>query len=173
MAYLQFLSGKDKDRRVEIDSDETLMGRSSDNEVVLDDGAVSSRHCAVVRDGQKYSLRDLGSTNGTRLNGEVAHELRIKPKDIIQVGAIELLFDGDDVEVDESVPRTEPRIDPAPTIVMSSHLAGAGGRPKGGAVSAGFGTRRNARGIWIAVGAVVAVAVGALLYLFFSAIFAG
>jgi hypothetical protein len=72
------------------------------------------------------------------------------------IGAVELRFDGDDVEVDESVPKTPPRRDQTPTVVMSSRFSTARGGPP---TSAGtFEAKRNRRGLWIALGILIGIA---------------
>lgn len=165
MAYLEFMSGETKGRKIAIEKDELVLGRLTECDICVEDSAVSGKHCAVVRDGGKYSLRDLDSTNGTLLNGKRIVESRIKPKDIIMLGAAELLFDGDDVEVDESVPSTPPRRETAPTIVMSSSFADPNATSSGGH-SSGFGAKRNTRGRWHVVALLIALALGALGYWF-------
>ena len=47
----------------------TIIGRSSVSDMVVDDPSVSRRHAAVVGDSQGFSLMDLGSRNGTFING--------------------------------------------------------------------------------------------------------
>ena len=113
MAVLIGMSGGMKGKRFEIDKDEVVAGRSSTVDIRLDDSSVSSRHCSVTREGRKYTLTDLGSTNGTRINGVAALKTRLKPKDIIQVGNVELMFDGQDVEVEESAQSQAPDAGPA------------------------------------------------------------
>ncbi|HZJ17269.1 MAG TPA: FHA domain-containing protein, partial [Chthoniobacteraceae bacterium] len=49
--------------------DTITVGRVEDNMIQIDDASVSSHHAELVRDGDDYLLRDLDSTNGTRLNG--------------------------------------------------------------------------------------------------------
>jgi len=46
------------------------LGRTDGNAIVIDEEAVSARHCELRRKGTGYEIVDLGSTNGTRLNGE-------------------------------------------------------------------------------------------------------
>lgn len=161
MAFLEIASGGMKGQRFEIDQGEILVGRAAECHIILDDTAVSSRHCMFVREGSRYSIRDLGSTNGTRLNGESVTESRLKPGDIVMVGAVEMLINGDDIEVDESVPHTEPRSQPAPTIVMSSSRVASLASSAGG-LSEGFEAKPSRRGLWTFVALVIVAAVAAL-----------
>jgi len=69
----------------------TRLGRSEDNGVVLDDNFVSAAHALVVlRDG-RWWLRDVGSTNGTLVNGKLVDEdVPLNDGDELQVGQVRL-----------------------------------------------------------------------------------
>ncbi len=98
MAFIKILSGERKGTRIDIDRDEIVFGRAPDNLIVLKDESVSSKHCAIIRSGRKFTIRDLGSTNGTCLNSVEIKEHQLSPKDTITVGNIDVLFDGDDID---------------------------------------------------------------------------
>lgn len=89
-----------KGRKLELSGDETTLGRNAGNAIRVDDGSVSGHHCVIRRQENRYTLFDLNSTNGTRLNGQMIEQCRLKPKDIIQVGNIELMIDGQEIEVE-------------------------------------------------------------------------
>jgi FHA domain len=77
-----------------LDSD-VVFGRSAESDVPLTaDGTVSGRHARVFRrDGSPY-LEDLGSTNGTFVNGQpLAAERLLRPGDVVAVGATELVYE--------------------------------------------------------------------------------
>lgn len=57
-------------RPVELGRDLTLVGRSQEADLKLDHKSVSKLHCVLVRKGDGLLVRDLGSTNGTRINGQ-------------------------------------------------------------------------------------------------------
>ncbi|MEI7727926.1 MAG: FHA domain-containing protein [Verrucomicrobiota bacterium] len=64
----------------------TRIGRAADNDIVIQDSAVSSRHCSLeFRDGAWW-IRDLNSRYGTRVNGQGVTETPIKPGDVIRIG---------------------------------------------------------------------------------------
>ena len=68
------------------------IGRGADNTIVLDDDSVSGHHAEVfIRDGQHF-LRDLESTNGTRVNGQAITETVLNNGDVICFGSIEGSF---------------------------------------------------------------------------------
>lgn len=66
---------------------EVVLGRDEDCEIILDDDPVSRRHAKVLYAAQQAELLDLGSTNGTFLNGKPVHRAFLKHGDQIQVGA--------------------------------------------------------------------------------------
>ncbi|MGI9458103.1 MAG: FHA domain-containing protein, partial [Aeoliella sp.] len=68
MAYLQIVEGAEQGRRIDLPSDRSVIGRSSDCDVPLDVAAVSRQHAALVHDGGQYFVEDLGSRNGTFVN---------------------------------------------------------------------------------------------------------
>jgi serine phosphatase RsbU (regulator of sigma subunit)/pSer/pThr/pTyr-binding forkhead associated (FHA) protein len=65
------------------------LGRSSSNAIQLLDGTVSKEHAEIVGDGPRWMVRDLGSRNGTRVNGQDASSpLEIKPGDTLEIGHV-------------------------------------------------------------------------------------
>ncbi len=73
------------------EKDALSIGRSADNDIVLDDPLVSSRHAQVTISHESggdsiASIEDLGSTNGTRVNGKDVRKHRLKHDDLIQIG---------------------------------------------------------------------------------------
>lgn len=78
-----------------IDHGSTSIGRSQDNVIVLDLPDVSRHHARLERNGEHVRVFDLGSTNGTRINGEAIHISDIQSGDLIQFGSqsFELVID--------------------------------------------------------------------------------
>jgi pSer/pThr/pTyr-binding forkhead associated (FHA) protein len=75
--------------------DNITVGRVEDNMIQIDDASVSSHHAELVRDGDDYLLRDLDSTNGTRLNGTAHTEGRLKDGDEITFGKIDAIYESE------------------------------------------------------------------------------
>jgi len=71
------------------------IGRAPDNTIHIDDPSVSGRHAELRRTDKTYQLRDLGSTNGTRVNGTGATEITLHPGDWVRFGAVDARFEGD------------------------------------------------------------------------------
>lgn len=80
-------------RELTLDKDVTVIGRSSGCDIVLDDPNVSRRHAEVRRMGDGFSLVDLGSTNGTEVNGQRVGETSLMNGDVIGVGTTRLTFE--------------------------------------------------------------------------------
>jgi pSer/pThr/pTyr-binding forkhead associated (FHA) protein len=69
------------------------VGRKSDNDVCIPDPYVSGRHCLVEINGDEIVVTDVGSTNGTHVNGkrlDVGERALVTPKDEITIGSIVL-----------------------------------------------------------------------------------
>ncbi len=62
------------------------IGRQRECEIQLPDTGVSRRHCKIVWSGGKHTIEDLGSTNGTRVNGQDVQHKVLRDGDVIQLG---------------------------------------------------------------------------------------
>jgi hypothetical protein len=71
----------------------TRMGRLPDNDIVFNDKRVSRHHAEVVENSGRWVLRDIGSTNGTAVNGKVLRETLLKPGDTISLGGLEVTWE--------------------------------------------------------------------------------
>ena len=80
-------------RRVTVGSDALVIGRLPECEVVLPDSNVSRRHSELRRKGDGVFVTDLGSTNGTRVNGNPVREHLLASGDEISVGSTKLVFE--------------------------------------------------------------------------------
>jgi len=76
-AMLIALSGPSRGARFLLNSDLTSIGRSTDNEIFLDDVTVSRKHAQIIRSGKSYSVKDLGSLNGTYVDGKVEESAQL------------------------------------------------------------------------------------------------
>ncbi len=70
---------------IEIVKDMTVVGRKEDCDVRLDHKSVSKMHCVIVKTDGLLLLRDLGSTNGTRVNGQRIRRAALLPNDQVTI----------------------------------------------------------------------------------------
>jgi pSer/pThr/pTyr-binding forkhead associated (FHA) protein len=80
------------ERVVPWDEDAFTVGRSSDCDLVLEQDEVSRRHARFVRSGDRYEVHDLGSVNGTLVNGKRADRHALAVGDVIAVESFQLTF---------------------------------------------------------------------------------
>ena len=83
----------------EVPEGEVSLGRDSSNQIWFGDPSLSRRHCLLIRNGAKVIVRDLGSRNGTRINGMPVEEHELRHGDQITVGGSLLLFMIDEEEM--------------------------------------------------------------------------
>jgi pSer/pThr/pTyr-binding forkhead associated (FHA) protein len=90
---LKFLNGPQEGDVISVSVEKFIIGREPDCSLQLPRNLVSRHHCAIIQDGYTIRLRDLGSKNGTYVNGfKISREKQIKEGDIITVGGIALQF---------------------------------------------------------------------------------
>ncbi len=81
------------DKRTVVSGDPFVIGRSRECDLVLDDPNVSRRHAELRREDGGWAVRDLGSTNGIKLNGHRSRGARLNPGDEITLGISRLTFE--------------------------------------------------------------------------------
>lgn len=72
------------------------LGRSLDNDIIVDDARVSRRHAQLRRRYDRYLIVDLGSTGGTAVNGYPVQECVLEAGDIISLAGVEIIY-GEDI----------------------------------------------------------------------------
>ena len=72
--------------------EQAVIGRTDDNPVIIEHTKVSRRHAEVVRRGEIFVLRDLGSTNGTWYKGEKVSEMVLQDGDTFRIGEAQIVF---------------------------------------------------------------------------------
>src|SRR5262245_57104002 len=112
------------------------LGRHPSNTIQLMDKIASKEHCVVEQRAGHFILRDLGSLNGTYVNGRrVSGELELRHGDEIELGMTRARFD------DGVSPRTYPKLPVSPEVVLQpaagSTPAAGGGAGGGAGASAG------------------------------------
>src|SRR5580698_9901543 len=129
MKELQILSADGKSRIIALDGERLTVGRSNAAELCFpDDNGLSRQHLAIERDGDGWALRDLGSKNGTMLNGaKITGRMPLKSGDRITAGHLILVYDGSSSPRQKPVvvfdPREEGGEHPS-TSTVTTHLDG-------------------------------------------------
>src|SRR6476659_6064597 len=95
MPKLVLLSAGMTGRTHELKADTTTIGRLEDNTFQIAEPSVSSHHCEILLRGADIVVKDLGSTNGTFVNGEKVTEQVVKPGQIVRLGQIEMRLEGE------------------------------------------------------------------------------
>jgi adenylate cyclase len=106
--HITYRDGKSLD--FPLDKDEVSIGRNEDNDIVLPDAIASRNHARISKKKKGYIITDLGSHNGTKLNGKLMHEALLDHKDEIQIGQSKLIF----------LTKEEPSIMQSDTFVLVS-----------------------------------------------------
>lgn len=91
---LVVLAGAKQGTEIPLKKDKFVIGRASDCTLRAGSEAISRHHCAIVRREGGMTVRDLGSRNGTYLNGEkIDAETALKNGDVVRVGTLEFRID--------------------------------------------------------------------------------
>ncbi|MBN9239280.1 MAG: phosphopeptide-binding protein [Micrococcales bacterium 70-64] len=70
----------------------TVIGRGSDADITVDDTGISRRHVEILWDGTRAQVNDLGSTNGSLLNGNPVAKAPLPPDSVIDIGRTRIVF---------------------------------------------------------------------------------
>ena len=84
--------GRNAGSRYVLDAEKTVAGRHPESDIFLDDVTVSRRHAEIERNGDDYTVRDVGSLNGTYLNRSRVEEAPLRDGDELQIGSFKLVF---------------------------------------------------------------------------------
>jgi hypothetical protein len=92
MALLVVRRGPNAGARFLLDHDVTTSGRHPDSDIFLDDVTVSRRHAEFHRTASGFTVRDVGSLNGTYVNRERVESATLNNSDEVQIGKFRLVF---------------------------------------------------------------------------------
>jgi hypothetical protein len=70
----------------------TVIGRGSEADITVDDAGISRKHVEILWDGARAQVHDLGSTNGSKLDGQRVSQAELKPEQTITVGRTRIVF---------------------------------------------------------------------------------
>lgn len=105
------ISDKDGKENVYIIDRNLVIGRSPQCDIYVDDTQASRQHCTIVLDANGYQLKDLGSHNGTQVNGQKVDLHMLQAGDKIKIGATVLFFD-----VGQESGDVHPKETPSPSL---------------------------------------------------------
>lgn len=143
----------------ELTADRTTIGRVEGNDVVVADASVSGSHCEILKNGDAFTIKDVGSTNGTFINGRRIEEERLQPGTALKLGEISVTFEAEGMTQSASAARKGVDLQAA--------------RPEGSAVDVDktFAKKKNAADQYMLIGGIVfgVLLVGALIYALIAA----
>ncbi len=79
---------------IALDRASLVIGRTDENDVLLNHRSISRHHAKIVRDGEHYTIVDLQSANGVRVNGEDYERIELNAGDVVELGHVKLRFVG-------------------------------------------------------------------------------
>jgi pSer/pThr/pTyr-binding forkhead associated (FHA) protein len=147
------------------------VGRADYNDLVLADPSVSTMHAKIQRRGGVWILADLGSTNGTFMEGEpVTSEVALAPGATLRFGEVSVLFE----PLDDGAPEEQDGTRAMPRVEVASPVAAAPAPVPEASVRRPIVRRPpptpepRRRGSWLTLAVLVAVAAGLAAYLLLS-----
>ena len=120
MSQFQFVmrSGPTPGVTFPLEGDQLIIGRDPSNHIAINDAEISRKHSRLSFQGGKYVLEDLGSTNGTFVNGQrLAGPVVLKPGDVVSLGEqIVLMYDSVSIDPGATIAsvRKSARVSPPP-----------------------------------------------------------
>lgn len=91
--------------KLELTGAPVTIGRGSDADIQVDDGTCSRIHCAIRRWDDMYIIRDMDSSNGTKVNGEPVRVAELLESDTVRIGGTEFSFEAEGREEDLTIMR--------------------------------------------------------------------
>src|SRR6266404_2005173 len=111
MPKLHILSGQLEGKVFDLLEERVTAGRGLDNLIRMEDGTISHHHAMFVLEGDGYKIRDLNSTNGTRVNGMRITETKLNNGDQVRMGSVEMRFESDIKKASQPLPPTSTGVD--------------------------------------------------------------
>jgi pSer/pThr/pTyr-binding forkhead associated (FHA) protein len=159
MAFLKIVSGTRAGEQISLTQPVLRIGRREGNDLVISDPSISGSHCEIEKSATGYTLRDLGSTNGTRVNGETVTVSGLFRNDVIHVGDVSVIIDGDDIS--QTRGGDTQKISRTSIVIPAHHQATAAKAP-----TDLFTKKSNSNRVWITIIAILSLVIAVLLVLF-------
>ncbi len=165
MARIHYTTPDGATGEVELTAESMTVGRADDNAIVIPDSSVSSHHGELVFDGSGWTFNDLGSTNGTKIQGERVEQVALNQTPSFTLGSVDCVFIGDTSEEETAAAYSAGAAAPR-------NLEGYGALPYDGSLRTGFGPKvkeKNGGGSGLVLfGVLGLVACGVAVFLFSS-----
>lgn len=100
----------------------TVIGRGSDADITVADSGTSRKHVEILWDGERAVVRDLGSTNGTKLDGQRIDQAPLPPDSTVTIGRTDIVF--------TVVPQATPPVPGVSAADAATRLFDAGNGPR-------------------------------------------
>ena len=165
MAKIQYTTPDGTTGEVELTAERMTLGRADDNQLIIPDASVSSHHGEVALDGDTWVLTDLGSTNGTKVDGNRVERVELGDGGAFALGNVECVFVGEF----QSIPHTEPVYhEPVSRTLTSTggygEIAIDRGRRTGFGVKAK--EKNSGNGLLMTLGVIALLACGGAIFMF-------
>ena len=86
------MKGKGEPHKISLVAKRMTLGRHKDNDICIDHDTVSRHHAVINYSHDGYNIEDCGSTNGLLVNDKQRNKHKLKHRDIVKIGEIDLLF---------------------------------------------------------------------------------
>jgi pSer/pThr/pTyr-binding forkhead associated (FHA) protein len=136
---LTIAEGKEAGKEFVFDQPSVVIGRTADCDVILYDPGVSRKHARIFSQGKAYYVEDMGSSNGTKVNGSVVKKKQLADGDAVALGPVVFNFTSrviEDMDTDPrsragangaaSVAKADTRISPRDKVSQSKRQRGRG-----------------------------------------------
>ncbi len=124
MPRLIIRKGDDKGKAFELHEGLNTLGRAEGNTIILSDGSISSNHAEIFVEGEHLTIRDLGSTNGTRRNSDKIMDAVLQDNDELWLGTLSLRVE---IIPPKPPPRSGVRLDEIGAAVSPAPAAASSG----------------------------------------------
>src|SRR6185295_6086872 len=103
---LTIAEGKEAGKEFVFDQSSVVIGRTADCDVILYDPGVSRKHARIFSQGKAYYVEDMGSSNGTKVNGSVVKKKQLSDGDAVALGPVVFHFTSKVIEDMDTDPRS-------------------------------------------------------------------
>ena len=107
MPKLHILTGVLEGKAFDLIEERVTVGRALDNTIRLEDGTISHHHAQLILESGDFKLRDLNSTNGTRVNGLRIVESKLHNGDAVRFGSVEVRYESDVRKASQPLPPSQ------------------------------------------------------------------